>query len=143
MKATAHLDLDRLLVLTELSNFRREGSGWKCRVIEPIFKFVVTSADELVIAPIRDHMELYAVHMAWGLSATTAAGHARHLVKNHYGERGLIIGAGEISSTGQVTGWVSGGFRLVTPQHLRPDIERLVDELYKSGGLSIPGISDK
>ena len=104
---------------------------------ECAYKFLVVDG-RLVIAPINDHTELYAVYSTRNLPLDEAKAKVEAVAKEQYSRRNFSVrGAGMIGADGKVTGWKSGGFSIETPVNMREEIELEVARLFQNGDLEI------
>lgn len=116
--------------------FSKQGEEVRWHSRECAHKFLVVN-DRLVIAPIGDHSELYAVFSVWDEPADEAKPKVSEIAKAQWGSRNYsITAAGKIGTNGQITGWTSECYRIETPAHLREEIEREVTRLFQAGALN-------
>ena len=127
MKISVCMDLDRIAaVVGMLTSFNSETAMEKA-----MLKFVVLPDGMLVIGPLLDHKNLYAIHM----TREQTVDEAKALIEELWSTSGrdLIIGAGAVGQDGIITSWNSSGFNRTTPPSLRAEIEREVAALFATG----------
>ncbi len=139
MKTSVLLNLVRIVEVAFAGTFERDEEGvmkWNERC-NYAYKFVVLPDETLVIAPMLDHIALYATYITMELSIEEAKEQIEVIGKNP-DRRDLVIGAGVISAAGKVINWESTGFTVETPQSMRDQIQETVTRLHGSGEL--PGL---
>lgn len=132
------MDIDRLDALKVNRTCRTEDSKRKWSLNERTFKFVVLPNNKLVIGPLRDHIELYATYETWSLPINEALAQILTITRDlrNCCRDTLVIGAGTVSATGEVTSWKSDGFGVETPQSMRDDLEKVIIDLIQHGPLA-------
>lgn len=126
-------DTQRIRSLGIMTTFQVEDGQVTWNVQDPqdvAYKFLVISG-RLVIAPISDHTELYAVWSTLEEEPTRELkDRVRKIAEAQWGARNhLVTAAGKMSADGNVTGWKSDGFRVETPIHLREEIAQEVRKI--------------
>lgn len=137
MESVTLVDGARIRALGIFQTFDSEGGEILWNRKECAYKFLVINS-RLVIGPIGDHSELYAVYHIWDHPAGDEAKEKVHTIareqwssKRNYS----VSAAGMIGSDGRVTGWKSECFRIETPMSMRAEIEQEVMRLFQAGEL--------
>lgn len=140
MNSALLMDFNRLVVLDlQYCGVEMENGApvWVCDP-EARYKFIVLTDNTLVIGPIGDHKELYAVYKIWDQPIEGVRGRISD-IRQEAGNLSPkpIIGAGEISANGRITGWKSGGFDISTPESMRSEVRSEVTRLFQDGLLKL------
>lgn len=136
MESIVLMDYERIFALGILQTFYLEGGQLHWGKLDRAFKFLVING-LLVIGPIGDHSELYAVYNTWSEPLALDEDKIRAIAREQW-ERSndTVTGAGMISIDGRITGWKSECFRIETPLYMRESIEQEVSRLFQAGALT-------
>lgn len=136
MESTVLMDTQHIRTLGIFRTFSKEGDEVQWSNQECAYKFIVVNG-QLIIAPIGDHSELYAVYSVWNDPVDEVKSKVHAIAKEQWqGRNYSVTGAGTIGVDGRVTGWKSQCFRIETPSHMREEIEREVVRLFQIGELN-------
>jgi len=139
MKSIVINATDRFQPLGAMKTFYTGGDGtFRWNKLDGAYKFVVID-DLLVIGPIGDHVQLYAVHKVQDMSIEEAKTKVKIIIDEQWSSKRdkSVRAAGMISADGRVTGWKSTGFSVETPHEMREGIEQEVARLFRNGDLAI------
>ena len=110
--------------------------AWHCKQ-KAAYKFLVVDG-RLVIGAVIGHIELYAT---WKLRNEPVdediETRFKAIVDKQWGKRNWAIqAAGNVDANGTITSWKSEGFRVETPENMRPAIQEEIVRLYHEGSLT-------
>jgi hypothetical protein len=136
MESIVLMDTVRIQALGIFITFTKKGDEVEWHSPDCAFKFLVIG-NRLVIAPIGDHSELYAMYIVQDEPANTAKTKISDISHEQWWKRNYsVIGAGMVGTNGQITGWNSQCFRIETPHNMRQTIESEVTRLFSMGALT-------
>jgi hypothetical protein len=137
MKTFTMIDKDRIKSVGIFATFKKENDKITWYDEEHAFKFIIFN-DLILIAPILNHSEIYALYQTRDMPLTPELKtQIKEIDRAQYGERNWsVTGAGTISANGQITGWKSGCFRVETNPSLRDGIQKQILEMFQQGNLT-------
>jgi hypothetical protein len=138
MKTIVYADLERLTPLPIGKTAWIEDGKRRWEITSETFRFLLIREEEpiLIIGPIKSHIELLLVHEARSLPIEQAGNIILYTDRNKITGQN-ILAAGSVDYAGRITSWESIGFNITIPDELRPEIERIITELFASGELTV------
>ena len=136
MKSIVLMDCEKFDALGTFRTFEKGADKTSFRKQNCAFKFLVID-DLLVIGPISDHSQLYAVHSLWNQPiGDETKSQVSEIAREQWSRKNYSVrGAGMISGDGRITDWKSTCFHVETPIGMRSEIEKAVTELFQAGRL--------